>query len=404
MITKINISHKYYVSTVCLIMLALYSCHPNSSNEETGELTVIKFEESDGSFRPTDELSNITCVQLEMTDESILGEIKKVVDAEGNLVVLTADNEIAVFNREDGKYIRHLGAPGEGPEEYIAVQDIFYESGNGIINAYDRVKQEIVSYKLSGEFVKKRKLPRELRWIESMESNQEGTILACNKLTGVKPAQEFAFTLISPDGEYENFDSFAPVTVDGFVRAFSKKPMSVCGNEMKLVKFLSDTLFSIKKEKIEPLYKLDLGKKIVSKKVAADFGYDVEFYRYCDREKLLEGIDKMFETERYILLVAHWESENGYYWLDKETGSGYHLGSTSLVEAQIRKVVYEGSIINPVGYNEKEIISIYPEGDNQEFITVLSEDPEAVLLPESVISAIRNVDPEGNPFLLIYSH
>lgn len=190
----------------CLCILFLYSCKSGTSSGEGGDLTVIKFEEDSELFRPAELFRNITCIQLEMTDKSVLGKIKKIIDAEGNLVVLTRDNEVVVFNREDGKYLRHLGSPGEGPEDYIDAKDMYYNLGSGTIDVYDRMRNDIVSYGLNGEFAGKRQLPKLLSYVQSIESAPDGTLLVCNQLTGgLSNPSDYAFTLIKPDGGCEGY-------------------------------------------------------------------------------------------------------------------------------------------------------------------------------------------------------
>lgn len=392
---------------LCSISLLLFSsCNTKLHSEDNSELTVVKFEEDSKLFRPAELFKNIYCVQLETTEKSVLGEIKRIIDVEGNLVVLTKDNEVMVFNREDGKYLRHLGCSGEGPEEYIDAKDMFYDSTSSTINVYDRMRGDIVSFRLNGEFSGKTRLPESLPYIESMEMAQDGSILICNQLTGgLVNDQKYAFTLIRPDGKYENFDPFAPVTADGKAVVYASRPMSACGDELKYVGFLSDTISCIKGGNIEPLYKLDLKNKIVRKEVAAEWRYAPGFYSYCIEANLISSIGNMYETDQYILLIPVYEYTYGYYWIDKETGGGYHISSTMEVNSEIRKVVQGKTILELKGYNGKELISCFENAGNQKlFQEAFAENPDDVALPESVVSAIENIDPDGNPFLLIYSN
>lgn len=382
------------------------SCKTRTAVDDGGALTVINFEEASENFRLTDSFKDISCVQLEMTDESVLGDIKKIIDAESNLIVLTKDNEIAVFNKENGKYLRHLGTVGEGPEEFLEAQDMFYESSDGVITIYDRMKGDFVSYRLNGDFVGKRKAEGISPWMESLERSSDGTMLLCNTLSGGNPPSEYAFTLLSPEGTSDNFDPFAPVVVEGFSTAFAERPMSVCGNELKLVKFMSDTVFSIEGGEVAPLFKLSLGNGIVPRKVAAEMNYGSEMISYSINNRKMPGINKMFETSGLMALIPTFETLFGYYWIDKESGKGYHVESANSVVAEVlpemNKVAEGRTILNIVGSNEAEILSCVV--DVESLIQAISENPGGKGLPEKVISTINGADPDGNPIIIIYSH
>lgn len=386
-------------------IISLESCKPRTAVDDGGDLTVIKFEEAPKDFKLTDSFKDISCVQLEMTDESVLGDIKKIIKADGNLVVLTKDNDVTVFNKDDGGFLRHLGSVGEGPEEFLEAQDMFYDAMEGVITIYDRMKGDFVSYRLNGEFVGKRKAEGVSFWMESLERASDGTILVCNTLSGGNPPSEYAFTLIGADGESRKYDPFAPVTVEGFTTAFAERPMSVFENELKLVKFMSDTVFSVERGEVSPLFKLNLGNGFVPKKVAAEMNYGSDMIRYSIENRKLLGINKMFETDGFIMFIPTFETLFGYYWFDKRSGKGYHVESANSIVAEVlpemNKVIEGRSIINVVGSSKSEIISsiVDVESLNQ----ALDNSTDCVF-PENIIPTIQEADHDGNPIILIYSH
>lgn len=182
--------------------------------------------------------------------------------------------------------------------------------------------------------------------------------------------------------------------------------MSVCNEEFKLVKFLSDTVLSIKNDQITPLYKLEMPTKMAPKKVAAEMEFGTEFSRYCSQENFMEGISEVFETERYMILVPMWVTSYGYYWIDKENNRGFHIDGTPEIRSMIRKVVEGKSIVELFGYSEDELISCFQDAEiyKNVFSRILDENPDVAVFQESVVDAIKNIDPDGNPFLLIYSN
>lgn len=388
--------------------LLVPSCGSGNSSET--DLTAIKFEEASDSLILTDSFKEISCIQLEMTENSILGNVKTILDADGYIVVLTKDYEICMFNKGDGKFIRHIGSVGEGPEEFITATDICYDSSAKTIMVFDGLKREFISYGLTGEFVERFKTKGELVDVNSIVRATDGTMLACNNLFSEMP-DLCAFTIINPDHTIDNVDPFSPLVQpkkwgSSISIVWGDNPMSACGDELKFVKVLTDTLCSVKGDKVTPLYKLDFGKEILTKEKIIEVGsWEGECIEYCMKHKIFTYVRNMFETSRYIMISPDIEYMVGYYWIDKETGNGFHIKSSYEYDNEIRKVLQGKSIIQIKGANEKELISCY-EGEIAftTFKDVIAANGDISMLPENVISAIEKADPEGNPFLIIYSH
>lgn len=396
------------VALVSAILLS--SCNPKSSNEESGELTVIKFEEASDSVVLTDSFKDISCIQLEMTENSILGKVKTILDADGNIVVLTKDYDICMFNKEDGRFIRQIGSVGEGPEEFITAREICYDHTNKTIIVFDGLKREFISYRLTGEFVERFKAKGDLMDVNSIVRASDGTMLACNKLYSEMP-DLCAFTIINPDHTIENIDPFAPLIQpkkrnSTLSIVWGDKPMSACGDELKFVKVLTDTLCSVKGDKVTPLYKLDFGKEILTKEKIMEIGsWTEECLDYCIEHRIFTYVRSMFETSRYIMISPDLEPMTGNYWIDKETGKGIHIASTYDLDNEIRDVIQGNTIIRVKGANERELISCFEsEAAFAAFKDAIAANRDNGVLPENVISSIESYDPEGNPFLIIYSH
>lgn len=62
-----------------------------------------------------------------MTEESVLGEVKKIIPVENKLIILSEDYEVMTFDRETGKYLGNIGMVGEGPGEYLSAQAMAYD-------------------------------------------------------------------------------------------------------------------------------------------------------------------------------------------------------------------------------------------------------------------------------------
>lgn len=390
------------------IVLALFvgvflaGCKKNKNQDEL-DLPVIKFGEAPDSLRLTDKFKNISGFQLEMTDESILGEIERVIPAGDELIVF-ADNEIFIFSKEDGKYLRTIGSIGEGPEEYLDLVDVYYDPAENAITGLDRLKSEFVSYGVDGRFIGKKKIERPMAYITGLERSPDGTILICNRLISREP--DCAFSIMTENKGLSDVDRFSPLESKNSMVRWAAKPMSACGEELKFVKMLTDTLYQIRDGKESPMYKLDFGKKVPSKETVSQFGeFDLDYVNVCLGNGWSPGIDKMFETSDYIVLLPHRSQYEGQYWIDKCDNTGYHFSSTPLFDDEVRKAVRGKAILKLIGSDEDNLISCFnPAIVPLCFGKAFGDGLEDVVFPESVVEAIGDVDPEGNPVLVIYSN
>lgn len=220
-----------------------------------------------------------------------------------------------------------------------------------------------------------------------------------------------AYTIINPDLTIEDIDPFAPLihpkmgnSTVSFV--WGERPMSAFGDELKFVKVLTDTLCSVKDGRVRPLYKLDFGKDILTKERIMDLGsWDMEGMAYSVKNNLFLSVSSMYETARHIVIIPLMDIAGGYYWIDKETGKGFHIASTYYVEKEITKVLNGKTIKDIKGSTEKELISCFGDALTiQAFKEQATTNGDKSVLPEKAVSAIQNLDPEGNPFLIIYSN
>ena len=118
--------------TFVRLMLLLFvgilavACREQKKSASTGsDVKEVTFKEAPKDFLIASTFKNIHMIQLEAKEECIISDIKRVVDAEGKIYVLTKNNEIFCFDRATGKYIRTIGRLGEGPGEYVSAMDIY---------------------------------------------------------------------------------------------------------------------------------------------------------------------------------------------------------------------------------------------------------------------------------------
>ena len=104
--------------------------------------------------KAVDIFKNIHYVPLETNDAALLAEPYCIVLRDNYIYILDikmSGNEIHLYD-SDGKYIRHIGQKGQGPNDYLGGLHIAV-NGKGMLSLPDRIRSEIINYTQEGEFV-----------------------------------------------------------------------------------------------------------------------------------------------------------------------------------------------------------------------------------------------------------
>lgn len=329
------------------------------------------------------------------------------VDVEGCLVVKTRkSNELFCFDRETGAFKCRIGSKGEGPEEYLDLKDFYYDYEDSCIIVIDAYRNKVLSYNLKGEYLSSSKSPANMFLISGVEKSKDGFLMTSNYLSDGNPHNEYAFTVITPDGKTNSFDRFYPVTVGNSMIAFARHPMTHYGEGLTFEKFLNDTLFRLEAGLIKPYYKLSMKKSFPTKEEIAGLGpYSIsDIYKIGSSADLFTGFDRIYETDKYIFLVPTFEDIEGYFWIDKENGQGVHIPSSTRLNPELVRII-EGRTIGDVFFsNEKEIICCTPAVRLWGFLKRFEKNPDIEPFSEKLRPFLENSDPEGNPIVIIYEH
>jgi hypothetical protein len=108
---------------VCLILVSV-SC----SKKENFELLTISVDIDQDVSLPLSEIAEeIRAVELELTDESLISHIRRILICDNYIIVLNGrtggQTTILLFDNR-GKFVRQIGSVGLGPNEYIFLSDI----------------------------------------------------------------------------------------------------------------------------------------------------------------------------------------------------------------------------------------------------------------------------------------
>lgn len=240
------------------------------------------------------------------------------------------------------------------------------------------------------------------------ELTNDGKLLYCNDLTGGYPPQRSAYTIAPLDGQGHThaFDTFTPVKVGNYTTAFASRPMTKCGDEVSFLKFLNDTLFCYKDGSVTPRCRLATPQPLPSKETVALQGeYDLkQLVALNHNGNYFIGFDRLYETSGLLLLVTNIPENDGMYWIDLSANKGYISLGTSDVDIIMRRLVSGQAVYKPVGSSAEELITSIDAEPALQCFKRAATARDAKPFSDKLRLMARNIDPEGNPCIIIYSH
>ena len=396
----------------CAGILAV-SCREHKKSIPTGaDVKEVTFKEAPKDFLIASSFKNIHMIQLEAKEECLISDIKRVVDVEGKVYVLTRTNEIFCFDRATGKYIRTIGRLGEGPGEYVSAMDICYDEKEKCICVVDYYKSAIHNYSLDGRFLGDRKFDEEtaegVNLTVYADCAPDGNMLLSLCMPPQKPSRDYVYMMLRPDGTSTGVDVFSPVRSKIAQVEVSRHPIAKSEDGLRFFKFMNDTIFTLSGDEVVPFCKLNLGRKMVPKDVLAKMGP----YEDVNAGKLYQSgyslpLFELYEDKNYILVLTEPLTLQGRenYLINKKTLEGIHIKGSARVAVE-GVMFLEGrlmpSVIDP---NRNEFRSwfapIWIECMRDD---IFAKNLDVKLYKKEMRTFFEKADPDGNPCLVFYEN
>ena len=393
--------------------ILVVSCREQKKSAPTGaDVKEVTFKEAPKDFLIASSFKNIHMIQLEAKEECLISDIKRVVDVEGKIYVLTLTNDIFCFDRATGKYIRTIGRIGEGPGEYVSAMDICYDEKEKCICVVDYYKGAIHNYSLDGRFIGDRQLDKDTSADVNLASYADcapdGNMLLSLHMSTNKGSRNYVYTMIRPDGTSTGVDVFSPVKTNIGITEVSKHPIAKREDGLRFFKFLNDTIFTLSGDEVVPFCKLNLGRKMPDKKILAKMGsYDllntVKLYKSGYSLPLFE----LYEDKNYILVLTQPITLQGRenYLINKKTLEGIHVKGSALMAVE-GVMFLEGRLMpDIIDSNRNEFISWFaPIWINCMREEIFAKNLDVKLYKKEMRTFFEKADPDGNPCLVFYEN
>lgn len=140
-----------------IALLALCGCKETSSVKESEGRIVVDITQPEKNLKMSDLFFDIKYVKLETTSESLIQYINRVLDFDGNLLVVDRDNQSLLLFDKDGRFIKKIAGRGKGPGEYSKMYDAAVDKEDRRLFVLDAYAQSVLIYDFDGKCLDSKK-------------------------------------------------------------------------------------------------------------------------------------------------------------------------------------------------------------------------------------------------------
>lgn len=242
---------KYFIVIFIVIIL---SC---SERRDSGDHIFKIGIENHDTILYSSLFDSIKYIQLEKTENSIIGYIQKLV-VNNNFILLLSNSasiqSILVFDN-NGNYFSKIDCQGRGPEEYLSVGTFTYQESDSTIFLYNRSGRNVKVYNIFGKYLRK----IELNLLgEDIEYLPDGRIIFYSpseyNLYNGKVIPKGIY-LINSDGNYQRTLIEVPKNNSLQISGFSY--FSKYEGQLNFLSSFDDKVYTFRKDSLITLYNLD---------------------------------------------------------------------------------------------------------------------------------------------------
>ena len=323
------------------LIILLLSCDNKVNNSEL--LTIPVDINQDQSVLLSEISENIQAIELEITNESLISRIKRVLIGSHHIVVWDSQSGVLLFNKT-GKYIRKIGTQGKGPGEYAFLRDITINNKDNFLYFLDSNK--LICYNTEGEFIKQVSL-NQVHFTKYINYINDEILLISEQYESEKPRIPMIFffnkdlTIIDSLKIREVIDPLKGIYTNPYNDFITqdKNKIHLYFSEQGQEAIIRDTLYYLEKKQLFPYLKLQFpnngidsdGKKLIyilniyksnrfvfSQYVVDKRGNEVLFFCYDTKTKkgasMKDGYtDDIYTWEKVSIRPFSFDAEKFYY-------------------------------------------------------------------------------------------
>lgn len=384
----------FVMKTRCLALLPiiLFICCTRPSVD----MVIIKCDLDDISgIHESGLINDVEIVQLQDTNVYIT-QISKVESMDSNLYILDSKRDVIHIFTEEGKYINTISHKGHGANEYLELNDFFVDRENHTVNVLSRLNKKLFVYDKEGKnLLRTETLPKTFF---NMTHGAAGYIgYSANYIEDESCPDNFwlmdkNFALT---GHYSEINENLSSSMSASLRPFSRYNgatymITQFSNEVNVI-FDSDT-------EVQPAYMYDFGKYNLPDLSEEDYQDDMIMFKV--KNLYVTNPLQVQETAQYLLALVRHNGQEYIVCYDKRT----HEVKTLSLDVNKDKYFFSlGNVVNMFDeglYASVEAKSMYDCWLGYNEYNDFRE--EYSLQVQNLRQYLKTVDPDGNPFLVIY--
>lgn len=248
------------VILVLSIVLVVASCQNTSKdNGYLNEFDIPGAINNPEQIKLSDFVSEISYVELETKQESLIGNIQKIIPVDDYYIVSTRESQLKLFSK-NGDFISDIGKTGKGPGEYQSIGDIFWDENAKEIIVQSIESNSLVFYSINGDHLKTFENPYYLQFINRLSN---GSYLGAVLFPTLMDSVFATYVLFDTDGMVKPLWASKDKPNIDRPSLFMKHYFCQMGGLDLFFPPRSDTVYVIENNKVKPFASMNLHDKVL---------------------------------------------------------------------------------------------------------------------------------------------
>jgi hypothetical protein len=336
----------------------------------------------------------IEYIPIQTDEEFLIGSIDKLLVTDNYLFILDRKITRSVFAVDrKGNKVFHLNKTGQGPGEYILINDIVYDEEKNELLVGCKIRKCLLHYDMSGNFLYEEKIPYDIVKIQLLKDKlaSYSEYYGNDELTrnGLCP------NILLMDNENKSVISeanfFNPPVNQGIVWTSSCN-FSVFNDTLSIKPDHCNTVYHITEDEIYPAYDIDFGQ----------YGIDERYWnKIKERGATLESVREFGNNQK--LCESFWFSESSKYLF-------FAYRQRNIV-SRVLYLKESKRLIHPEGYvNDMDLVSYFkPVAIHRDkfYCIIKAEDVHAIKeeIPDVIFPAkeLNEIEEFSNPIIGVFT-
>jgi hypothetical protein len=383
---------------ILLLITVLAACENKKVNIEenisTAKKISIDTDKSKKNLKYSDVFEKIDYVRIATSDDFLIGNIDKLIVSDTHFYIVDNTISRSVFCIDKGgNKVFEIRRFGNGPGEYIGVDDLAYDPEQQELIVYCRATVKLIYFNLQGEFLRQKKLPYQVVRVQQIKDMlalfSEYLPQAQLKQNSMSPN----LILLDKNSNVKSTAAYFPNKVNKQIVWSAYADFSHFGNTLALKPDHSNTIYHVTDESIIPAYVLDFGEKYnignTYWNMSMEKGMTLEA---MDDHEIATGLCESFDYR---------ESDNYFYFMYRQKMKNYQVfhskKSNELIQSvSLRNDMDFVSVFNPVAaYKDQFYVVVNPD-------VILNRKKrlaEINIVPE-LVESVKEFD---NPIIAIFT-